>query len=169
MATKVSKKAIGDIVLASKYVRTFGGTYIIHQGCKTQYQDMRKGIIIETTLNSFDTDETRDFQCTKTTEKELNEELKFLTKGKSLEKKKNMGVRFFPKKDGSYLFSNGHRDVVVEHEIVTLRMSTIQQFIDSAEHVAIWTIIFRNIIIPKRVAVVAVGVVVHNLCFSLLC
>ncbi len=137
MEAKLSKKAIGDIALASKYVRTVGGTYVVHNGSETQYQDKRKGIIIETTLNSLNTEENTNFKCTKTAEKELNEELKFLTKGKSLNKKKNIGISFIHKSDGSYLFSNGHRDVIVDHELVTLRMPTIQQFINSAERIGV--------------------------------
>ncbi len=144
MEERLSKKAISDIALVSKHVRIVGGSYIVHQGCQTQYQDNRKGIIIESNLDSLDNDKNNDFRCTKTTDKELDEDMKSLTKGKSLVKEKGFGINFTRNSDSSYLFSNGHRKVAVDHERVTLRMPTIQQFTETAQQVGV-NVLIKNI------------------------
>ncbi len=135
MEVKLSKKAISDMGLASKYVRIVDGTYIVHLGCHAQYQDKRKGIVIETTLSSLE--DVEEFQCTKTTGKKVNADLTFLTKGKSLDREKNSGIKFVRNNDASYLFSNLHRQVVIDHELVTLRMPTIDQFLATAKRIGV--------------------------------
>ncbi len=142
MEVKLSKKAISDMGLASRYVRVVDGTYIVHLGCHAQYQDKRKGIVIETTLSSLE--DVEEFQCTKTTDKKVDADITFLTKGKSLDKEKNSGINFVRNNDGSYLFSNGHREVAVDHELVTLSMSTIKQLTETAQQVGV-NVLIKNI------------------------